>query len=131
MLLFLDIIFKKYNKMYMVKKTPYFYFVLLHALSLPSTALLSPLPQKQLVTSFLGIFSQMVCADNHIANSNVSIHHPCFPFSFLTKTNKQKKYFPTQCCFFFSLLTHQHRYASLKGHSEDSVCPVSKQDTCL
>lgn len=113
--------------MYMVKKTPYFYFVLLHALSLPSTALLSPLPQKQLVTSFLGILSQMVCADNHIANSNVSIHHPCFPFSFLT--NKQTKSTFLHSAVFFSLLTHQHRYASLKGHFEDSVCPVSKQDT--
>lgn len=72
--------------MYMVKKKNHT-FVLLHVVSLPSTPLLSPLPQKQLVTSFLGILSQIVCAYNHTANSNVSIHHPCFPFSFLTKNN--------------------------------------------
>lgn len=56
--LLLDIIFQKHNKMYMVKnkkKKSHFYSALLHEVSLPSAPTLSPFPERQSITSYLGL----------------------------------------------------------------------------
>lgn len=88
-----------------------FYSILLHVLSLPSIPTLHPFAQKQLVTSFLGIFSWTIYAHNHITHTHthISNHHllVCPFFFFSTRMT----------VFFYPLLsfhlTHQYicRYA--------------------